>query len=82
MARSCRCYVRTRTTQSKPYKPSTKPKKPLVAMTAKPSSFVWKKSARDEVEEREEAEETDEGSDSEEEERAQVSRVSYLQHYN
>ena len=51
-------------------------------MTAKPSSFVWKKSARDEVEERDEAEETDEGSDSEEEERAQVSRVSYLQHYN
>ena len=34
-------------------------------MTAKPSSFVWKKSARDEVEERDEAEETDEGSDSE-----------------
>ena len=51
-------------------------------MTAKPSSFVQKKSARDEVEERDEAEETDEGSDSEEEERAQVSRVSYLQHYN
>ena len=51
-------------------------------MTAKPSSFVWKKLARDEVEERDEAEETDEGSDSEEEERAQVSRVSYLQHYN
>ena len=66
--------------QSKPYKPSTKPRKPLVAMTAKP--FVWKKLARDEVEERDEAEETDEGSDSEEEERAQVSRVSYLQHYN
>ena len=29
-------------------------------MTAKPSSFVWKKSARDKVEERDEAEETDE----------------------
>ena len=43
-------------------------------MTAKP--FVWKKLARDEVKE------TDEGSDSEKEERAQVSRVSYLQHYN
>ena len=43
-------------------------------MTAKP--FVWKKLARDKVEE------TDERSDSEKKERAQASRVSYLQHYN